>query len=553
MTIYHSKFGLRTLKPGYWYSTAQIEQVGLYWKRENPKHRLFCISEQIACIGLRSLPRKLLSKLPYEIICPVNKGGNHWVSFAIKVTQNEQGCLVVNVSYSDSLSTNSKIPPVFEKELLRIYGLFKKADPNFIGDIKYYNATWMQKDGSSCGPYSIKNAQRFLEGDEKSPNPGQLAIRSEQLLMMSKASAVIGCSVSLKLDDILIYWLAQQPNLKPNQINSAMIKEMIASYAHHYQEEEAAVERFMRQELMMNATEAFFVFPIKNRINELKRHYAGRFQNQDFIKKHHELLIIENSLSQSVLASEKQSESINKNEHENAPGTYDFSGFAELFDNSSAVKNELELSEILAIISKEVFSKAAVKSKQVLMLLLAQIYQGHLEDAVQMLSQIYEEESIPDTCLNAISQLSHCADPAWNDLGVTCTQFFEAAELLNASENELKTLNNLPQSKQALDAHLSLLNLAIERAGANYFMSMIHIVSDFCSAFLEFLSSGIWELDYEKIETIKQQLLSESNQSPEFFKKQLTLEIESIDNCIVAQEVLNETVERLGDLSMPKI
>jgi hypothetical protein len=77
MSVPHPQFGLREIKPTYWYTTSQINDVGTHWASANPLYRTFCSTEVVGKIGLQSLNERILNHLPHEII-KVGITGLHW-------------------------------------------------------------------------------------------------------------------------------------------------------------------------------------------------------------------------------------------------------------------------------------------------------------------------------------------------------------------------------------------------------------------------------------------------------------------------------------------
>lgn len=536
MPVNHPKFGPRELVPHHWYTTAQMTQVGQYWQNQNPQQRLFCVVETTGRIGLESLPDNWLDHLPYEIICPVNKGGFHWVSFAIKITKDAQNRLQVDISYSDSLSKDTKIPICFTRELYRIRSLFINYDKKLKIRAHVNPNTWMQSDGSSCGPYSFANAQRFLEEDNQNKNPGQKSIREQQLLMMDTPTSVIGCSISIKLDDILILWITNHPDISPENISAQTVQEMVSEYATHNQEDRSKIDGFVRQELKINEREPYRHIPIRTRIMELKREYAAIIQKPDFANKHHQYML---------QVSNKQTRMPNNitDDLEVSPDSYG------LFDFFTAAEftSPFNLFKVLETIHQTISAGATTRSSYDFIIILAHLHQQHVDTALEIVSSYCGMKIIPEDCLKALLQLSQQNDPEWQKMGKACSRFFEISALLDACKDQLRTINAFQASEEAFNAHMKLLHTAVTRNSPSYLMSVVYAVNDFCATFLKFLSFGVWEPEYEKIDRIKYNLSAGKGQSCAFFNKQLDLEIESLDNCIKIQKQLVTVTQDLNN------
>jgi hypothetical protein len=547
MPIQHPQFGSRELKPEYLYTTAQINDVGAVWQRGSA-NRLFCPTEKIGEIGLTPelIPHGMLEHLPFEILCPINQGGNHWTSFAIQVTAHE-GRLQVHVGYSDSLSRGQTIPAFLKPQLDNIRAIFTDIDPGVEFKSEAYAHRWMQSDHSSCGPFSLANAWRFFQGSGASDNPGREVIREAQLLMMTTSIAITGCSTSNKLDEILMNWLLSGGNTK--QITADTIVEMICAYATSAGEEFADVDQFVRKELNMSTTDNYFTFTIKARIGQLSKQFmqsqppapaqkpALTFKRWEWEMELTRPTALEDDEPAPVIVSP------DLGPLETSALEKDWDVYIPLSDLDETVY-KTEGSQHPTIQSplncighiREAIFLLPIQShdpKALLVNVLGKIYQGHESDAVTLLAQSFGDQPLSEACTESILRLSEIKEE-WRELGEVCTQLHEVSEILHQSTFKI-THHDVSQA--AYEAHIQLLINALERQEAGRFKKILYVISDFCSKLLKFFSGGTWTPDYEKINAVKAQL---KDNALGFFKKsQLIDQIEGeLDICIQTMDAL---------------
>jgi hypothetical protein len=204
----------RTVIQDYWYTNAHIEDLGTQWQNA-AANRLFipislpgAFEEELTYkTGLTQQNVNAL-RGPCKIMLPLNKGGNHWTAITADVTIGANGRKIVKLSFTDSLSAEreyDKLPQKIKAEMDRIGNLFRGAAVTK----EIYAHTWKQPDGdgSSCGPYSIANAVRCLDGKNAEPNPGREVIRRQQLDVMTNNSAIRSCSTNNKVDEVIRSWV----------------------------------------------------------------------------------------------------------------------------------------------------------------------------------------------------------------------------------------------------------------------------------------------------------------------------------------------------------
>lgn len=233
----------RTVKEDYWYTTAQLENVGKAWAKRGGRrrggrslrqrsHKVFKIPEEDNRTGLTQEDVDVISRYPHlRIMLPMNKGGNHWTAFAVKVDVDRTGRKTVDIKFTDSLSENRnfrRLPGAVQDEAARIGSLFQDAEVSY----SIYEHGWLQEDAASCGPYSLENAKRALRDIGNEPNPGRRIIRERQLDIMDNTVAIKGCSTNNQLDEILRHWLIDKMSSgEEMNLSNTGIDEICSRYA----------------------------------------------------------------------------------------------------------------------------------------------------------------------------------------------------------------------------------------------------------------------------------------------------------------------------------
>lgn len=205
----------RTVIQDYWYTNAHIEDLGTQWQND-AANRLFIpinrpgefAEERQYKTGLTQQNVNAL-RAPCKIMLPLNKGGDHWTAITADVTIGANGRKIVKLSFTDSLGAEreyDKLPQGIKAEMDRIGNLFRGATVTK----EIYAHTWKQPDGSSCGPYSIANAVRCLDGKNAELNPGREAIRRQQLDVMTNNTAIKSCSTNNTVDEAIRCWVSHR-------------------------------------------------------------------------------------------------------------------------------------------------------------------------------------------------------------------------------------------------------------------------------------------------------------------------------------------------------
>ena len=136
---------------GYWYGSEDIDRIGNLWFREyrdtvDIRENMDLDQLEIFCLEYKK------SVHTKATLVPLNVGGNHWISIAI-VPFSEGGSIVL---YKDSLGYKDHekdVKRLFEEKLGNIsFRVNKKLDDKN-----------QQKDGSSCGSFTLANLKVMAE------------------------------------------------------------------------------------------------------------------------------------------------------------------------------------------------------------------------------------------------------------------------------------------------------------------------------------------------------------------------------------------------------
>lgn len=543
MTIVHRQFGLREIKPTYWYTTAQINDVGKQWASANPRFRTFCPTEKIGGIGLESFDPRLLQTSPHEIVCPINKGGNHWVSLAIRVCTRPSGGLAVELVYSDSMDSSGQLPHFLQDELTRLFRMFSAVNPDLEWRPHVYERRWMQADGCSCGVYALENAFRFLANDE-GRNPGATILRERQLQRMSMPIAITGCSTSVKLDELLRVWLQKGQPIE--SLTSDELVSFLFEYADRTGDDVSALTEFMKRELLHNLDTPninFLVYPLHVRMKELDPGRTVKVPTQT------------SSRVVTPVQPNVPVRGLSKAEvYRWVPDT-SLPLMDKKLTRPVSKASEIPLPERIDVHEKvrclqntiSVFHSDVANQEAQVVEVLAYLYQGHVDRAVQTFTRFYGSSPIPAeelALLTSVAAVSPQENVEWQHLGKTCEIIQSASELLNACKANIKTID-YESGKSMLEAHIQLLNSAIRRGESTLLMKVCYAINDAFSTFLKFLSFGLWTPDYEKINAIKHKIVSQSGMREGFFEI-VHEEVALLDACIQAQQQIKKASENLN-------
>lgn len=238
----------RTPIDDYEYTTGQIESLGKKWQAESPRDRKFYTSDRI---NRASLPDDDIEELadggredfPKKVMMVVNKGGNHWVSIGLTVSKDAEGRVSFDMKYSDSLTEGGDLPGFVNDLQTRIERVMSPRGGADIAKSAYVHR-WRQADVVSCGPYSLENAARALDGKAVEPNPGRTSIRKKQLDMFDPSNGtdfvlIKGCSRNNKIEAVINEWIVkrQEEGVDPKSLEPK-VEDICAEYISAHPEQD---------------------------------------------------------------------------------------------------------------------------------------------------------------------------------------------------------------------------------------------------------------------------------------------------------------------------
>ena len=274
----------RTVIDNYWYTSAQIADVGRAWEESNDATFRFIYSERETPnqTGFNLEDFEAIGSWPRKILLPLNKGNNHWVAIVIDADKNKDELITVNISYTDSLNSGKDVdalPENIQAELTRINSLITTSLANEAPtiNINIYEHTWQQPDGASCGPYAMANAMRCLNQAGSEENPGRTVIRQQQLNAMVSATAIKGCSTHNKIDEILMAWILERVSKKMSI--SILMPEDVEAICSYYAEQEGkdvgSITQIFHNEYCELMDHPYFrPVPVNIRVRELIREFG---------------------------------------------------------------------------------------------------------------------------------------------------------------------------------------------------------------------------------------------------------------------------------------
>lgn len=470
----------RTLISGFWYTTTQINDLGQDWA-EGGGNRLFIRSEEERKVGSFSVIEDLVDKtgiqqshvdglgrLPKYIMLPLNRGRAHWTSIAIAVQQSSSTKIKVDIVFSDSLDSGT-IPIPVRREMQRIASLFRnRYKKNVDINAKTYEHRWHQPDGCSCGPYALKNAERFLAGKKREENPGPEAIRIEQLDRMRSRTAYLGCSINNEIDEILTHWLINKiAERKRFSIACAQdIEDISDVYAKQVQQDiETIRQKFIDEYGYASSRERTLRhIPVARRIHEL----IGRKQ----------MLIDAISPKQRQMASEFYDKQL------------------KLLRQENVLK---KLDDIRMSIAK--INGDEIDSYTVMTVLIDHIIKLNQDQAEKILSECITDVTSRSTHLTSMAQImgSRKFQP---DYDLKLIHLKRAYRLVAKAATTLKTVS-IHEPREILDEQIRLLQSAIARNNASFLMHIAYVLNDFCSAITEQVTFGWWTPDFKRLDEIE--------------------------------------------------
>ncbi|CEK11467.1 Ulp1 family isopeptidase [Legionella hackeliae] len=493
----------RRVREDYWYTSAQIVEVGQAWAQENPDRIFLYSGREIANrTALETLNVPEWDKLPKKILLPLNKGRNHWTAIAVTLNAENDQTININISFTDSLSSDTEIKNLdirVKNEIERIEAIFREKyrskTLNMVSSI--YQYAWRQPDGSSCGPYSLANGVRCLDGKGNEPNPGRESIRKQQLNVMTQRTTIAGCSTNNAVDEILLDWIIHQTeNGKSIKVTIPEDVEKICSfYAEKHQKNILEVDNIFHNEYCPGTEKPWFR---PHLVNARVRELIGQFG-------------IKPLDTASLSASTKSKTKVIK--YQDDYSDISIKKLIQILETNTHVHAEASL------IGKENISKeidgirlilaACTKNEILAFELMEQItlsmYKGNHKEAEEIVKHAITDKSSDklEICLRLISniigarQFSKTNDEKFIYLASTYKNLAETMKKIQQVE-----LVNVYGPKEMLQAYLQLLQGAIERNNASIIRQISFAINDFCSMLFELITVGLWKSDITRIERI---------------------------------------------------
>ncbi len=487
-----------------WYTTEHIEDLGRLWEQADAGRRLFVsCGEIINKTGLSAQDVANLSQFPYSILLPLNCNGNHWTSIIVDLSKTKSSKITAKIVYLDSMNDAKEIkllPASVIQEMTRIKILLGDKLGNKSTVVrKIYKHAWQQSDGSSCGPYSMKNVERYQAGKTDDVNPGCIVVRREQLDLMTAVSGIKACSTNKALDAILAHWIIMCMSKRQRFVvpSDAMAEEIAKFYAEYAGMNLADVRKQFIDEYGVadgkdeKGVDGKFLrhIPLNIRMEELKKlHPAIR---QLVSELHHEQVLIR-----------LRREGIMKN----------------IECIRAAFVNNIKDNEYL-----------------ILGLVVGQLSQGNAHAARDLIAAYVINRNDRELCLSQATEIA-CFEGILNDYQPKLTRLAKAYMDIHKSAIIIKTMAIPAQAKQnILHAQVTLLQSAVARNDASLLGVIVYFLQDFCAAVLEFITCGRWEPDFRKIEVIKKKL---NNNVAAVTREDYNKELDSLECLVQANEVI---------------
>ncbi|KTD56320.1 Ubiquitin-like protease [Legionella santicrucis] len=494
---------IRRVREDYWYTSAQIVDVGNAWQLESPE-RLFLYSSRegsdSTAFGAYHVPR--WDDLPKKILLPLNINGNHWTAITINVSQGANHQVNVNLGYTDSLNADANFAnhaPLIRQEIARIEGIFRQAyGPSQLNmRSAVYPYTWTQPDGSSCGPYSLVNGARCLDNRGQEANPGRKIIREQQLNMMTQGTAIRSCSTCNAVDEILLDWIIDhaQNSESLHVTTDDNVLDICFYYAHKHNRDLNEIVQIFNNECGSSSVNLSLS---PNQVNVRVREIIGELGIQSTHYTKHP--IPKHSASQgyeedySDLSIEELIEIYQLNEPvQHVAALIAQENISQKIDSirkilSSSIEDDVFVFELMQQIT-------------------LQMYKGHQIEAEHFINDILgggQHKEHLGECLRVISDVVGMRKFS-QDNDEKFIYLASAYKSLADAMSQVKTVD-LKTPKNILDAHVSLLQGAIDRNNASLLRQVCFAIKDFSSAFLEFITGGIWQSDIKRITVISERL-----------------------------------------------
>lgn len=254
------------------YTTDHMDAVGKKWQMESA-NRLYVTlptdtiltSEGYTLPGdelteITGITNQTIAKLPtpYQIMAPINLGGDHWVGVAININADKS----VEINYMDSM--NSKInledhSKSAQKEISRIRDIFSKEYKHIKTQV--FSDAQTQDDGVSCGPFALENMMRSLDKERPKPK-NKMQIRAQQLSAFTSSSLLTSVSTSITIAEAL----GEYAKYNKGELNLKSFRGLLNSSSIY---KESVFFEFGLREEMLESTKQSHIDTIQSAIKKL--------------------------------------------------------------------------------------------------------------------------------------------------------------------------------------------------------------------------------------------------------------------------------------------
>ncbi len=515
----------RSIISDYWYTDAQVDDIGSSWAKAGTNRSFICPNVTYKT-GLDRNHLQSIISFPHNIILPLNKGNLHWTAITVAI-EEKNAKKVVKINFTDSqfAGQNYPLPPRIQAELDRVEKLFIQVYgmDNVIVSQDVYQYSWRQEDGSSCGPYALKNAERCLAGREDEPNPGRDLIRREQLDLMVHETVIKGCSTSDEVDEILVHWLIQCISSQENFAidKGADVERACQAYASFKKIPlESIRNKFIAE---FNLSDSHLIFMAREladstgrHVDEITRELKANYNLDETRPIRHRpvSLRIRELLQENVILRKTVSTQ-----------QYD--------DQICMLREENTMEKIELIRTIIANAKTELDSYKETAEIIEHIARQNIFAAIEKLKELVTKKEDVENCFVAIGEIIGLRKiiPQYPRILLGLAESFRGVHNISQALQTLSAENPSHQRRQNqatffqppiveddsqsdledrsiedLEAIKTLLQAAIRRNSASMLMKVVYLINDFCAAVAEILTLGAFVPEYKQIELIKKDL-----------------------------------------------
>ncbi len=526
----------RSVRETYWYTTAQIDDLGEKWAEEGD-NRTFLCPHTANRTALTTEAVERLGRPPQQILLPLNKGNNHWTTVTVNIVRKGDKH-DVQISFMDSLNGSklSQQSATVRAEIKRIEKLFRDNYESCKVSSSTYRHAWQQADGSSCGPYSIANGIRCLAGDGAPDNPGRKAIREWQLDKMTNGTAIRSCSTNNTLDNILMDWVFH--HIAEGGSVEVRTEEDVLGICTYYAEAHGkdlaeTIKTFHDEYLAGNQNPYFRPVPVNLRIRELVGQHGlspkGPSHKKGVTKGDYSdlplediLKLIDESLPKPPKAKTKPKPSKAKTKpKKTVPVDYSKLSTDELWEIIKAQEaQKATLTPVIQSIKKENAAQNIDKIRthlettgidtdvtfKIMQNIVQAIQQERFNEAIGLVDEAFpEQEKTRHACYQIISDVMGAKSilPSYDSKLISLSHAYGG---LSYSYKITKG-QQLGSLVDTLDAQVILLESAIDRSQAGPLRQVGYLIQDFCSCLINGFSGKGFESSFSKRISVVNQML----------------------------------------------